>query len=147
MGQEASKIWGLNPNINNWVRGPCFRCGCHSKFSWMQVKVVPVPKQVLPFYTTFKCWEILSLHYICSTVQCTYKLFTWCIHCTHSAPSNSDSLARDRILFSKLCGKVKSAPLENLGEIRVAGEERRYPQQFCLNTNWTLLSGAFFHSP
>ena len=115
MGQEASKIWGLNPNINNRVRGPCFRCGCHSKLSWMQVKVVPVPKQFLPFYTTFKRWDILSLHYICSTVQCTYKLFTWCIHCTHSAPFNSDSLGTG--FYFPSCGKVKSAPLENLGEI------------------------------
>ena len=104
----------------------------------MQVKVVPVPRQVLPFYTSA---EIFSHCIISAALQCTSKLDALALPPTQTRPGQDFTISRPRCVE-----KVKSAPLENLGEIRVAGEEWRYPQQFCLNTNWTLLSGAFHSS-
>ena len=131
-----SKIWGLNPNYNNWVRTDHVFVGCHSNFSWMQVKVVPVPRQVLPFYTSA---EIFSHCIISAALQCTSKLDALALPPTQTRPGQDFTISRPRCVE-----KVKSAPLENLGEIRVAGEEWRYPQQFCLNTNWTLLRAEHF---
>ena len=58
--------------------------------------------------------EIFSHCIICSAVQCTSQLHM--MHCTHSDSSGTG-------FYFPSCGKVKSAPLENLGEIRVAGED------------------------
>ena len=87
-----------------------------------------------------------ALRYSPTALSCSTAVHfqTWCM----ALPQTQTRPGQDFYNFPPaICvEKVKSAPLENLGEIRVAGEEWRYPQQFCLNTNWTLLSGAIHSS-
>ena len=82
----------------------------------MQVKVVPVPRQVLPFYTSA---EIFSHCIISAALQCTSKLDALALPPTQTRPGQDFYNFPPAICVEK----VKSAPLENLGEIRVAGEE------------------------
>ena len=85
-----------------------------------------------------------ALRYSPAALSCSTAVHfqTWCM----ALPQTQTRPGQDFYNFPPaICvEKVKSAPLENLGEIRVAGEEWRYPQQFCLNTNWTLLRAEHF---
>ena len=99
-------------------------------------------------------WFLFPSKFFLSTQHSSAEIFSHCIICStavhfptsHDALHSLNSDSPGTGFYFPSCGKIKSAPLENLGEIRVAGEDWRYPQQFSLNTNWTLQGGTFYMS-
>ena len=91
-------------------------------------------------------WFLFPSKFFLSTQHSSAEIFSHCIICStavhfptsHDALHSLNSDSPGTGFYFPSCGKIKSAPLENLGEIWVAGEDWRYPQQFSLNTNWTL---------